>query len=169
MHPGINRMEKTIQMHFYWPKMHDDIEKLCKRCRTCQLTKKTKKKYGHLPPKVAEAKPWDTLCIDLIGPYTVKEKGNKKWTLQCLTMIDPATGWFEIIEVEDPRADTVANALEKTWFSRYPWPNHVVNDRGREFMAETHEILRAHYGVTVNKITTRNPQVNAIVERVLTT
>ena len=166
IHPGINRMERTLQMHFTWPKLHNDVEKICKRCRVCQLTKKTKKKYGHLPPKVAEVTPWDTLCIDLIGPYTVKEEGSKKWTLQCLTMIDPATGWFEIAEIPDARADTVANALETTWFVRYPWPPNVIHDRGREFMAELHDMLQNDYGCTVNRTTTRNPQANAIVERV---
>jgi transposase InsO family protein len=166
MHPGITRMIKTIRQHFTWPKLDDDVEKLCKACRTCQLTKKTKKKYGHLPPKKAEAIPWDTLCIDLIGPYTVKEKGKEKWFLHCLTMIDPATGWFEIVEIPSKRADDVANCLEQTWFSRYPWPANVIHDRGSEFMAELHAMLKNDYGCTINLITTRNPQANAIVERV---
>jgi hypothetical protein len=81
-------------------------------------------------------------------------------------MIDPATGWFEIVEVPDKRADTVSNLLEQTWFARYPWPKHVVHDRGSEFMAEVHDLLRYDYGCKINKITTRNPQANAIVERV---
>ena len=166
MHPGITRMTNTIGMHFTWAGMAKDIENLCKKCHTCQLTKKTKKKYGHLPPKEAEATPWDTLCIDLIGPYTVKEVGSKQYTLHCLTMIDPATGWFEIVRIPNGRADTVSNLLEQTWFARYPWPQHVIHDRGSEFMAEVHDMLRYDYGCTVNKITTRNPQANAIVERV---
>ena len=166
MHPGITRMVKTIRQHFTWPKLEDDVQKLCKTCRTCQLTKKTKKKYGHLPPKEAEVIPWDTLCIDLIGPYTVKEKGKKKWILHCLTMIDPATGWFEIVEIPSKRADDVSNLLEQTWLARYPWPQHVIHDRGREFMAETHQMLINDYGCTINQTTTRNPQANAIVERV---
>eukprot|EP00980_Cylindrotheca_fusiformis_P020525 scaffold7585_cov72-Cylindrotheca_fusiformis.AAC.2 len=72
MHPGLNRTEQTIRMHFTWPKLRSDVEKICKHCRTCQLAKKTRIKYGYLPPKEAEATPWNTLCIDLIGPYTVK-------------------------------------------------------------------------------------------------
>ena len=166
MHPGINRTEQTIRQHFTWPKLHEDVERVCKRCRTCQLTKKTKIKYGQLPPKQAEAMPWDTLCIDLIGPYTVKERGNKKWTLHCLTMIDPATGWFEIVEIPNKRADEISNKLETTWLTRYPWPQRVICDRGKEFMAEVREMLEDDYGVKVNRITTRNPQANAIIERV---
>ena len=77
-----------------------------------------KKKYGKLPPKEAEAQPWDTLCVDLIGKYQFTTKGggaeykisppsnNEKYKLktkngntvylQAITMIDPATGWVEI-------------------------------------------------------------------------
>ena len=166
MHPGMTRLVKTIQMHFTWPGLVKDAENHCKHCHTCQITKRTKKKYGHLPPKVAEVQPWDTLCIDLIGPYTVKQVGSKSWKLHCLTMIDPATGWFEIIEIPSKQADQVANALEQRWFSRYPWPRNVIHDRGTEFMAEVHEMLTNDYGCDVNRITTRNPQANAIVERV---
>ncbi|CAJ1938684.1 unnamed protein product, partial [Cylindrotheca closterium] len=113
-----------------------------------------------------EVIPWDTLCIDLIGPYVIKEQGKRKWELHCLTMIDPATGWFKIAEIPDKRADTVSNKLEQTWLVRYPWPQHVILDRGSEFMAEVHEMLKNDYGCTVNQTTTRNPQANAIVERV---
>ena len=166
MHPGMTRMYRTIQQHFTWPKLKQDVERFCKTCKTCQLTKKTKKKYGHLPAKEAEASPWDTLCIDLIGPYIVRERGKRTYTLHCLTMIDPATGWFEIVEIPNKRADEIANKLEQAWLCRYPWPQHVINDRGTEFMAEVHDMLTNEYGCDVNRITTRNPQANAIVERV---
>jgi hypothetical protein len=56
-------------------------------------------KYGHLPSKEAEAEPWERLCVDLIGPYTIKHKGEEPLLLWCLTMIDPAMGWLEIKEL----------------------------------------------------------------------
>ena len=33
--------------------------------------KTTNQKYGKIPPKQAETNTWDTLCVDLIGPYTI--------------------------------------------------------------------------------------------------
>jgi hypothetical protein len=54
------------------------------------------KKVWILPPKLAEATPWDKLCVNLIGPYKIRRKGNKDLICRCVTMIDPATGWFEI-------------------------------------------------------------------------
>ena len=71
-------------------------------------------KCGHLPEKVAEADPWDVLCIDLIGPHTIerKNKTKKPLTLWALTMIDPATRWFEMREIKTKSADSVANVHE---------------------------------------------------------
>ena len=81
-------------------------------------------------------------------------------------MIDPATGWFEILEIPSKQADEIANLLEQTWLVRYPWPQNIICDRGKEFMAEVTEMLQEDYGIQVNRITTRNPQANSIVERV---
>ena len=39
-------------------------------------SKKTNQKYGKLPPKQAETNTWDTLCVDLIVPYTIPRKGK---------------------------------------------------------------------------------------------
>jgi hypothetical protein len=80
-------------------------------------------------------------------------------------MIDPATGWFEIAEIPNKRADELSNILEQTWIIRYPWPTKVVMDRGREFMGEVRDMLKDDYGIVRKPITTRNPQANAMVER----
>ena len=102
----------------------------------------------------------------MIGPYKIKRKGRRQLVLWAVTMIDPATGWFEIVEVTTKRADVVANAVEQTWLTRYPWPQNVVLDRGKEFMAEFSRMIKNDYGIKKKLITTRNPQVNSIVERV---
>jgi len=80
-------------------------------------------------------------------------------------MIDPATGWFEIIKLPNKSSDEIANIFEMTWLNRYPWPTQVVMDRGREFMGDVISLLKNEYGITRKPITTRNPQANAMVER----
>jgi len=42
--------------------------------------------------------------MDLIGPYEFTYKGKVMSTLRALTMIDPATGWFEIVQYDDKQA-----------------------------------------------------------------
>ena len=79
--------------------MAKDVEQYCKKCPICQTTKVSKKKYGLLPAKEAEATPWYQLCVDLIGPYKIpikkfaksKDVKKKYSTIWCVTMIDPAT------------------------------------------------------------------------------
>jgi transposase InsO family protein len=120
-----------------------------------------------LPPKEAEATPWDKLCIDLIGPYKIRRKGTNDLVCRCVTMIDPATGWFEIHQYDDKRSITVANIAEIEWFCRYPWPTQVTFDRGSEFIGKDFQkMIKEDYGVKGKPITVRNPQANAIVERV---
>ena len=76
-----------------------------------------------LPEKIAETIPWDKLCVDLIGPYQIRRKGLPTLICRCVTMIDPATGWFEIHQYDDKRSITVANIIEQEWLSRYPCPS----------------------------------------------
>ena len=56
------------------------------------------RKYGKLPAKLAITTPWEALCVDLIGPYTLKGRNGTCIDFMCVTMIDPATSWFEIAE-----------------------------------------------------------------------
>ena len=37
--------------------------------------------------------------MDLIGPYALKGKDKTVIDFMCITMIDPATSWFEIAEL----------------------------------------------------------------------
>ena len=41
--------------------------------------------------------------MDLIGPYTLKGKDGTQIDFMCVTMIDPATSWFEIVELSVPQ------------------------------------------------------------------
>ena len=108
------------------------VRDVCKKEPTCQKSKTTNQKYGKLPPKQAETNPWDTLCVDLIGPYTIPRKGKNPLKLWCLTMIDPATGWFEMAQIPNKTAAEIADITEKTWFTRYPLPQRIVFDRGTD-------------------------------------
>jgi transposase InsO family protein len=164
-HPGMTRMEATIRTLFVWPGMREQITRHIKRCKECQLDKGNPKKYGHLPPKDMEkAEPWNRINVDLIGPWSVKTpKGTQ--TLRALTIIDPATGWFEMKEISDPSAASTAAALDDVWFSRYPRAQIIGYDGGSEFKQVFAETIK-NYGLTAKVTTAYNPQSNGIIERV---
>jgi hypothetical protein len=82
--------------------------------------------------------PWEALCVDLIGPYTLKGKNGSSIDFMALTMIDPASSWFEIVELPtiyrlitkkeyskertieeeifDKSSDRIARLVTKIWF-----------------------------------------------------
>ena len=183
MHPGETRLELSIGQHYTWLGLRKVCQQVCKACKVCRLNKKSTRNLGKIPPKDPELIPWHTLCIDLVGPYKIgpkpkkKKKGAKKpklddeddveydLTLWCMTFIDPATGWFDLCEIKNKQADWIANYLEFTWLTRYPWPTEVIMDRGREFAAEVRDMLNNEYGRKIKLTTARNPQANSMVER----
>jgi hypothetical protein len=102
-----------------------------------------------VPPKL--------VIVDLIGHYTLKGKDGSSIDLMCLTMIDPATSWFEIVELStvtkltvptkgkgkkvtfddytkesettfDKLPAQISNLVYKTWFSRYPHCQYLIHD-----------------------------------------
>jgi hypothetical protein len=79
--------------------MSTTIWSLTKSCRTCQVNKKRKLEYGHLPSKTIITVPYRALCVDLIGPYTLKGKDGTIIDFMALTVIDPVTSWFEVVEL----------------------------------------------------------------------
>ena len=87
-------------------------------------------------------------------------------TLWCLTMIDPAIGWFEAKEIKTKEAINIANILEQMWLTRYPWPQILQYDQGTEFMAEYAKMITNDYGIKRKGSSTRNPQANSILERI---
>jgi hypothetical protein len=70
-----------------------NIDCLCSTCQVCQMTKKEHKKYGLLPPKIAESDtaPWIMVFVDLLGPFTIRTpaKTSSLCSLLALIMIDP--------------------------------------------------------------------------------
>jgi len=80
-------------------------------------------------------------------------------------MIDPATGFFDIVDIGQKTADVIANWLEIHWLSRCPWPTEITMDKGSEFAAEVRDTLKYEYGFIRKIITSRNPQSNSIIEQ----
>jgi hypothetical protein len=118
-----------------WPGLTQDVELFCSTYPVCQLTKKKRKKYGLLPPKTVESDPWVMVCVDMVGPFTIKTP-LKTHSLLALTMIVPATGWFEIVQANSKTATSIQDLFHNTWLARYPRPQFIVFENRGEFKRE---------------------------------
>ena len=59
----------------------------------------------------------------------------------------------------------ISTLVDKTWFSRYPRCQHIIYDNGSEFKLHF-EALCDSYGIKRKLTSVKNPQANAILERV---
>ena len=62
-------------------------------------------------------------------------------------MIDPVTGWFEMVQINYKTAAEVANIVELTWFKCYPYPVRTILDRGKKFMVHGRILLDDKKGI----------------------
>jgi hypothetical protein len=81
----------------------------------------TRKKYGLLPPKIAESDNIslvDGLCGSGGSIYN-KDTSQKSHFLISLTMIVSATGWFEIVKATKKSATFIKDFFHNTRLARY--------------------------------------------------
>ena len=111
-----------------------------------------------LQQKGAEAILWETMCLDSIDPYKIHRNGQDPVSCRSAIIIEPATGWFEIIEVPnyiieelntkstqdkiDKTSARISQLFNQTWIQRYPRPNKVIFDNGSEFKKDFVPLLK---------------------------
>jgi hypothetical protein len=107
-------------------------------------------------------------------------------------MINPATSWFEIVELPTVRvmvpkegkgkkntclyytkdaeifgktSAQINNLVYKCWFSRYPCCCYIIYNNGSEFKLHFRDLCIT-YGIKRKPTSIKNPQSNAILERI---
>ena len=53
-----------------------------------------------------------------------------------MTMTDPSTGWFEVVEIKNKSTEHAGKTLDHLWFLRYPHPVQCVCDNRNEFLSK---------------------------------
>ena len=108
--------------------------------------------------------PFSEVAVDLIGPWSIKIHG-RIITFFALTCIDTTTNLVELTRIENKFSSHIAEKFTQCWLSRYPRPVRVVHDKGGEFTGHEFQRLLQSLNITDACSTSKNPQLNAICER----
>jgi len=130
--------------------------------------------------------PLGGLCVDLIGPYTLKGKDGSSIDFMALTVINPASSWLKVVELPtitrlmtnkvngkertikeeifNKSSDQIARLVNKIWLCRYMRCRYLIYDNGSEFKLHFETL----WGSCIQRkpTTFKNPKANAICERV---
>jgi hypothetical protein len=141
-HPGEIRTEETIRQHLTWPGLKTDLLKCEKKCQ------EAKEEIRTHSPQISQIATLGTSMCRHDRPLQIQRKGKKTLHLQAITTKNPATGWFKIVQSETKTADVVANKVELTWLSRYPWPTKNTYNHGSEFIgSEFQDLIKQEYDI----------------------
>ena len=163
-HLGKNRLFDSINQTLYHPDLRNRVEHLVTRCSICQTQKNVLRGHGELAPREVSSHPWREVAVDLIGPWTLTIN-NTKCQFMALTIIDQVTNLVELVRITDKTSAHVALQFENTWLSRYPLPRSCTHDQGGEFVGYPFQRTLDRHGIRSRPTTAKNPQSNAIVER----
>lgn len=163
-HVGMTRLYDTIATHFYHYDLKSQVEDFVSKCDACQRYKLVGRGHGELPPKDAPVAPWSEVHVDLIGPWHITVNGVDL-EFKALTCIDPVLNIAELVRINNQSSPHVAMRFENEWLSRYPRPETCVHDPGPEFVGTAFQRILWLNGIKGRPTSVKNPQANAIVER----
>lgn len=128
-HPGAEETTTAIGRFFTWPRMRQAVSRHVARCMLCACTKS----YTHLRPADQRprhpAAPWETVCLDLMGPYPRTSRRNRF----LLVITDLFSRWIEAYPLPAADAGHITRLLEREIFPRWGYPRALLTDNGRQF------------------------------------
>ena len=78
-----------------------------------------------------------------------------------MTMIDAASGWFEVVEIKK-KAECIGIILDRAWFLRHPRLVQHMCDNGNKFLRKDFQETLESHGVEGVATTVKNPQANLV-------
>jgi transposase InsO family protein len=163
-HVDSSQEYNSIRSIFWFPHMCRRIDAYVHSCDTCQRYKDAGQGQGELPPREDTSVPFEEVTVNLVGPWSINIEGNTL-EIQALTIIDIATTLSEAVCIEDKSSQHISNLFENNWLARYPRLVRVIFDQGGEFVGRPFQSMLIHNGIRPAATTTKNPQSNAVCER----
>ena len=166
-HAGVQRLLQSLQL-LYSPGLKDAVTAFVKNCDQCQRYKNPGPGIGHLPARNETMVPFEQIAIDTVGPWSINIEGYGKLVINAYSIIDTCSNLLELKQASqmNPTGLESIQVLEDTWLSRYPKPVRIIYDQGTEYRNVDFESFLINQGIKGCPCTVKNPQSNAILERV---
>ena len=160
-HMSYKKTLERVTSNFMWNGCYSDVKRYCWSCDLCQrnISKGYIKRVplGKMP---LISVPFDTVCVDLVGPIAPStERGHR----YILTLIDMASRYPDAVPLRDIHTETVADAL-LDMYSRIGIPRRIHSDRGSQFTSEMMDEVNRLLSIKATTTTSYHPMGNSVVE-----
>ncbi|CAB3261327.1 unnamed protein product [Arctia plantaginis] len=117
-HLGIVKCKGLARSYVWWPRIDEDIERMCAACKTCSLTADMAPKSIIIPWSWPR-EPFERINIDFFSHSNNTD----------LILVDGHSKWIEVIHMTTTTAGNTINKLKEI-FSRFGLPKKLVSDNG---------------------------------------
>ncbi|KAJ1042418.1 hypothetical protein NDA10_003584 [Ustilago hordei] len=150
-HVGRDATIKAAQRHYWWPNMTAWIADYVASC----------------PPLATPDRPWGSISLDFIEGLPPSKKYDSKTYDSILVIVDRLTKFAILAPTHKTvTAKQTAVLLYGHMVRLFGYPDHMVSDRGRQFISGAWKAFAEQMGVKHSLSTAYHPQTDGQTERV---
>ncbi|KAJ1037878.1 hypothetical protein NDA10_006146 [Ustilago hordei] len=167
-HIGRDATIKAAQRHYWWPNMTAWIADYVGSCPVCARYKAPRHRpYGLLQPLATPDRPWGSISLDFIEGLPPSKKYDSKTYDSILVIVDRLTKFAILAPTHKTvMAKQTAVLLYGHMVRLFGYPDHMVSDRGRQFISGAWKAFAEQMGVKHSLSMAYHPQTDGQTERV---
>ena len=154
-HLGVHKTYKKVAERFWWPKMRKHTVRYVLSCHICQSVKARRSAPQGIGTSPTVKAPWETITIDLIGPYV--RTGNLN--VQCLVVVDLFSKWVELFPIRKATSQVIIARIKEV-ACRWGFPRHILTDNGPQFTSSLFKNWCKDVGIVPLFIAPYHPNAN---------
>lgn len=156
-HLGIAKTLERLRRYYFWPGMSTDVYHYVSNCETCKMSKAPNRTLRPtMGDQIVVDRPFQRLCVDLIGPYPRSKSGN----LMALVVLDAFTKFVLVKPLRNARAQPIITYLEQEVFHLFGVPQYIQSDNGIQFISKEFKQMLERNGVKHTRNANYSPQEN---------
>jgi len=160
-HLGRDKTLQKVADNYFWVGMKKDVSNFVKACdKCCRVNPVNIKTAPPLNPIPVPSKVWSLVGIDIVGPLTTTESGNK----YIVALTDHFSKYSEAKAIPNKSAAEVAKFVLEC-ICRYGPMDSLISDQGREFINEVIDYVTTALGIEHRISSPYHPQTNGQRER----
>lgn len=166
MHPGENKLYRTLTPYFHITSASHKIKQVTKQCNDCYLNKSSSHHYGKVSGGINSNHTFEVVSSDIVGPIKTEHfdySGKYKY-FYILTLTDIFSRWTDIVIIFNITSDTVVQELQKmiTYFLPV---KKIITDQGRQYLSNNFKNFCKRNKMIHIPTTPYNPTGNSVSER----
>lgn len=130
-HFGPRKTFERLKLHYWMPKLFEEIHKSCAKCNLCAMYKATTRVFSEAQLKGIDPLPFGTLELDVQGPFKRSKIGNKV----VIVMTDSLTRFTFAKAARHQETPQIINFLTEV-FNTFGYPRIIRTDQGTNFMSD---------------------------------